>query len=395
MKYSLSALLVTGLLLSHTANAQCDGDRYRNMIFTEATVTSDVEFGSNVDMNGAMTILKLDVYEPEGDSEVDRPLVVFVHGGSFISGSKEGTDVVPLCQDLARMGYVCASINYRLGIPITLNLQQPATEAVVRGVHDFKAAVRYFRKNIAEDGNTWNIDPDQIYSAGVSAGGFVTLHAAYMDEESEIPDYLDLTLAGLTGGLEGESGNPGYSSEVNAVINIAGAIKDTAWIHTGDEPLCSFHGTGDTVVPFDSDMLQMFGAFDVTEVDGSNAIHVKADEVGLENCFEIYWMQGHVPHVDNQQYYDTTRAIMSNFLSHQVCPSIELDCEYREINIVTGIEEQDLTSWVVFPNPATEWFEFPSHLPNGSIVTLYTTNGSKVRSTSMNGTRRFDCSALP
>lgn len=337
-------------LFSFSAFSQCEDGRYRDIIFSDHTVTSDIQYGENYDLDGDLTQLFVDVYEPAGDAMTDRPLVIFAHGGSFVGGSKTGADVVPLCEDLSKMGYVVASISYRLGLPLSLNLQQPATEAVVRGFHDMKAAIRYFRKDVAESGNTFDIDPDEIYIAGVSAGGFITLHVAYMDEEEEIPDYLDLTLLGLTGGLEGESGNEGYSSEVNGIINIAGAIKDTTWIKAGDEPVCSFHGTGDTVVPFDSDMLQLFGTFDVTPVDGSNPVHIKANEVGLVNCFEIYWQQGHVPHVDNIAYYDTTRSIISNFLSHLHCPNIELDCEYREIGIITDIEEEDLIS-SVFPNP--------------------------------------------
>jgi para-nitrobenzyl esterase len=314
--------LLQGLLIF----AQCEDGRYRDLIFSDVEVTSGVNYGQNYNLNGSMQTLALDVYEPEGDNEESRPLIIFAHGGSFVGGSRTGTDVVPLCQDFAKMGYVVASITYRLGIPLTLNLQQPATEAVVRGYHDMKAAIRFFRKDVAENGNTYDIDPDQIYLAGVSAGGFITLHVAYMDEEDEIPDYLDLTEQGLTGGLEGDSGNPGYSSEVSGIINIAGAIKDTAWIHTGDEPVCNFHGTSDTTVPFDQDMLVLFGAFDVLVVNGSNPIDIRAEEVGLTHCFEIYELQGHVPHVNNVQYYDTTRSVMSNFLSHLVCENIELDC---------------------------------------------------------------------
>ena len=335
--------------------AQCEDGRYRNFIFSDYTVTANQLYGSNFDLNGDNVELFVDIYEPAGDTQTDRPLIVIAHGGTFISGSRTGSDVVPLCQDLSRMGYVVASMSYRLGLPLSLNLQQPATEAVVRGFHDMKAAIRYFRKDVAENGNNYNIDPDEIYAAGVSAGGFLTLHIAYMDEEEEIPDYLDLTLLGLTGGLEGDSGNEGYSSEVSGIINIAGAIKDTAWIHPGDEPVCSFHGTGDTVVPFDSDMLQLFGAFDVTPVDGSSSIHERANEVGLTNCFEVHWLQGHVPHVTNNAYYDTTLSIMSNFLSHLHCPDIELDCEYREIQIITDVDDVELET-SLFPNPFRDHF---------------------------------------
>lgn len=74
----------------------------------------------------------------------------------------------------------------------------------MRGVQDGRAAVRYFRKNAAIGGNTYRIDTNNIYFAGVSAGGFIALQLAYLDKASEIPSFIDMAgQPGLTGGLEG------------------------------------------------------------------------------------------------------------------------------------------------------------------------------------------------
>lgn len=333
--------------------SQCDGNRYFNQVFPEFTEVENLVYGENINVDGENEELLLDVYTPIGDTEAERPLIIMVHGGSFIGGSKDQGDVVPLAEDFVKMGYVVASINYRLGIPIDpFNIESLAQNAVVRGFHDAKAAVRWFRKDVAENGNGYGIDQDRIYMAGVSAGGFVALHSAYLEQESEIPSEVDLSLPGMGGGVEGESGNPGYSSEIAGIVNIAGAIKDTTYMETGDLPVLNFHGTGDTVVPFDSDMLQFFGAVDVTEVDGSAAIAAKADEVGILNCFEIYEMQGHVPHVGNEAYYDTTRSIMANFIGHLACPQYDLDCSYREITLDVA-EQAPTFNLRVFPNPAS------------------------------------------
>lgn len=350
MRIFTTALLLTAA--SMTAVAQCDGNRYFNQIFTEFIETENITYGENINSDGENESLELDVYVPVGDTETERPLVIMVHGGSFIAGSKDGADVVSLAEDLVKMGYVVASINYRLGIPIGLDISTLAQNAVVRGFHDGKAAVRWFRQDIAENGNQYGIDGDRIYMVGVSAGGFVALHNAYMDDESEIPSAIDQSLPGLGGGVEGESGNPGYSSEIHGVVNIAGAIKDTTYMEAGDPAVLNFHGTGDTVVPFDADMLQFFGTVDVTEVDGSNAVAIKADELGLVNCFEIYEGQGHVPHVDNLAYYDTTRSITANFLGHLACPEYDLDCEYREI--VLNVADADPLVMRAYPNPAND-----------------------------------------
>ena len=115
------------------------------------------------------------------------------------------------------MGYVVASITYRLGIPINFELEESLTEAVWRATHDAKAAVRYFRADAAGN-NTYRIDPEEIYMGGSSAGGFIALHHAYLDEESEIPALINQTEAGMGGGLEGESGNAGFSSAVKGIV---------------------------------------------------------------------------------------------------------------------------------------------------------------------------------
>jgi dienelactone hydrolase len=309
-----------------------------------------VEYGSNFLFNGDPDVLLMDVYEPENDTETARPLIIFAHGGFFVGGDKDGAEVKPVCIDMAKMGYVTASINYRLGFPIQLELEQPMTEAVLRGVHDMKAAVRWFRKDVAENGNTFSINPDEIYIAGVSAGGFIVLQHAYIDDLSELPGVIDFANPGLGGGLEGESGNAGYSSDIKAVISVAGAMSDSTHIESGNVPACLFHGTTDTVVPFDSDILVIAGVFPVTEVDGSNSVDQKLTELGITHCFEIYEGQGHVPSDGNDAYYDTTLSIISNFVSHFVC-NIELDCTYREIEV--GLEEtDDMAIMNIFPNPA-------------------------------------------
>lgn len=349
-----TSLLLIGAfaLLSNATIAQCDGDRYFNQVFNDYTVTSNIQYGSNVDLNGGNVNLLLDVYRPYGDTEIARPLVILVHGGSFVGGSKIGADVVPLARDLSKMGYVVASINYRLGLPFALELEQAATQAVIRGYHDAKAAVRFFRKDVVENGNSYLIDPDKIFMLGVSAGGFVTLHCGYLDQESEIPAIIDQSLPGLGGGLEGTSGNAGYSSAISGVVNIAGAIGDASWMQPGDAPVLSFHGDQDATVPYGTAMLQLFGLIDVTVVDGSSAVHQRAEEVGLTHCFVPHYGADHVPHVTNPAYYDTTRSITANFLGHLVCPQEPLDCEYRTVSLST--EEIAMLDVQVYPNPASD-----------------------------------------
>jgi hypothetical protein len=142
--------------------------------------------------------------------------------------------------------------------------------------------------------------------------------------------------------------------------------------------LLNFHGPEDLVVPYDSDVLYLLGTIPVTEVDGSYAVAQKAEQLGLTHCFEVYEGQGHTPHVSNEAYYDTTRSIISNFLSHLVCPEIELDCNYREIS--THIETKLQTTLRIWPNPAqgSARLEVPGNL-RGAEMVLRNSTGQMVR----------------
>ena len=396
-KMYLKFLLMTFFTVAaNLANAQCTGGRYTSQIFSADNITSNISYGNNVTYTGASQNLLLDVYQPTGDTASLRPLIILAHGGSFIGGTKTGSDVVPLCHDFAKMGYVTASIEYRVGIsgfPLPGPDSSDATESVIRGVHDGKAAVRFFRKSAAQGGNPYKVDTNQIYFAGVSAGAIIAIHMAYLDDMSEYPSWIDSSHACLSGGLEGTSGNPGYSSEVNAIVNICGAIRDTAWIHAGDEPICSFHGTNDQTVPYGSAMIYLVGIYPMLQVDGSFSITARMNQLGIENCFETYEGQDHVPEVSNAQYYDTTKVIMRNFLAHFVCGN-SLQCVYP-----VGVEEisENNSEVLIYPNPASKEFTIYDERFTISNLEVYNLVGEKVfqQQTTNDKRQSFNVSLLP
>ena len=391
-----SALL---LLSSIQLSAQCANNRYHDYIFPSApSVTSDVVYGSNLKYNNTTQSLKMDIYQPTGpgggDTSTSRALVIVCHGGSFIGGSKTGTDVVPLCKDFARLGYVAASIEYRIGMtnfPVGAHTvdSSDAGAAVMRAVHDGRAAVRFFRKNAAVGGNTYKIDTNKIFFAGVSAGGFVALHIAYMDLLAEFPNYVDTTgvtvgsttgQPGMHGGLEGNSGNPGYSSKVNAIINICGALGDTAWMSPGDTPVLSFHGTNDNTVPYGSALIYLGGVYPLLQVDGSSSVAAQANNLGIVNCMERWYGQDHVPEVASAVYYDSTITISRNFLEHFTC-GIPLNCNYTATPMV-GIDDISAEAdFNIYPNPTYNNATIDLSAFNGKAVaiTLYDALGRQVK----------------
>jgi hypothetical protein len=372
------------LFTNFTSIAQCDDDRYKTEIFSEVLTDTDVLYGSNTNIYNIEEELYMDVYQPTGDTATQRALIIFAHGGSFVIGDKADEGMVLIGSDFAKMGYVTASINYRLGLTTNLILEFPdsidAYAAVVRGLHDFKAAIRWFKKDVAEGDNQYNIDPNKVLIAGFSAGGFIVLHQAYLDEESEWPSF-DESVLGVDGGIDGNSGNPGYDTEFIGGLNVAGAIGDTSWIHTGDEPMISSHGTEDDVVPYGTALLSFtLGALtiDISIVSGSSSVHEQLDNVGVPNCFTSWEGQGHVPEADLGPYYDTTFVKTRNFFASLLCNE-EINCEYEDL--VSGINESvSLNSLHVYPNPFNESITLSTdEFQTIKSVELYNLNGQLIK----------------
>ncbi|MFE9568946.1 carboxylesterase/lipase family protein [Streptomyces sp. NPDC006692] len=108
--------------------------------------------------------LTVDVHTPSADGG-RRPVMVFVHGGGFVTGSNRAA-----LYDggaFARDEVVLVTVNYRLGIPGFLDL---AGAPANRGLLDVLAALRWVQDTIAAFGG----DPDNVTVFGQSAGGTLT-----------------------------------------------------------------------------------------------------------------------------------------------------------------------------------------------------------------------------
>jgi para-nitrobenzyl esterase len=125
-------------------------------------LVGDIEVGRQTDED----CLNLNVWTPASESEEPRPVMVWIHGGAFVSGSGGVYDARRLA---ARGDIIVVTINYRLG---TLGfLAHPALgppgEVGNYGLADQQAALEWVRDNIAQFGG----DPDKVTIAGESAGG--------------------------------------------------------------------------------------------------------------------------------------------------------------------------------------------------------------------------------
>lgn len=245
--------------------------------FDDSDLTRNVHYGTNETQAGFEEKLLLDVYEPKGDTLQKRSLIILAHGGYFLAGNK--SYFAEECDILARCGFVAVSINYRL-----IDVKETVfayKRAGIDAISDMKAAVRFFVKDALTE-NEFRIDTSNIFIGGYSAGAITSLHYAYANTVDDVllmggEAMLDYIME--NGGIEGNSGNPGYSSKVRGVINIAGSLYEADMVDKNEPVLFSVHGTADDVVPYETGIS---GESNVV-TEGSGLIHKRANEVGLIN----------------------------------------------------------------------------------------------------------------
>ncbi len=357
-------------------NAQCTGGRYYNSIFSTIN-TSTVIYGNAVLYDGVDTNLRVDIYQPAGDTFAARPLLIFAFGGSFVSGARISPDLVILCNYFAARGYVCASIDYRLGY-YGSGTDTNLFTAMIRGVQDMRAAVRFFYKD-ANTANAYRIDTNQIFIGGVSAGAFIALNSAYWDflNYSRAPPGFVLPVIDSLGGLDGNSGNPGYSSKIKGVIDLCGGIADTVWIAAGAPLLVGMHGTADKTVACSYDSLNaitntksmLYGGCDIED---------RLSHIVSEDTFYLWQGADHCPfiipypptYLQMQAYMDTTEWFVRDYLvKHITCPP------FAE-GINTPASNMPVT---IFPNPSEDVMSVSSQYQKDLSVSVLTMDGKVIQ----------------
>lgn len=191
--------------------------------------------------------LFLNVYTPDGSTEATHPVMVWIHGGAFVSGSG-GASYNP--SRLVEEGVTVVTINYRLGAlgflaTSTLSAEQGASGNY--GLMDQKAALEWVRANIANFGG----DPGQVTIFGESAGGHSVLslmasnrtdglfHRAIVQSGSYSPAQQPLAVA--------ETGGDSFSTAVGCSdveclreLSVETILENQGAIAQGSGPIPSY-----------------------------------------------------------------------------------------------------------------------------------------------------------
>jgi hypothetical protein len=328
MKKIYTFLFMCFVMLSATAQ------RYMTPQFSSVDVQTSVTYGVNATvlyysvLNEAVPeALVMDVYTPSGDTETNRPVILYFHTGNFLpfpqnqgtGGTRTDSTAVEICTRLAKLGYVVASCDYRLGWnPIAPTQEERVNtliNAAYRGVQDCRTAVRYFRKSVAESNNPFGIDPSRIAVWGQGTGGYITLAASGIDNYTDILlpkfttsagipmvlDFVNGDIYGTSVGVNPLNGDTlcypnhvGYSSDFTVAVNMGGACGDISWIDATDNPIVSFQVPTDPFAPYYTGTIIVPGLnLPVVEVSGSYEVQYALSQYGNNGVFQL--AEGYIP----------------------------------------------------------------------------------------------------
>ncbi len=182
--------------------------------------------------------LLLDVYLPVDCQDDAKPVLIIIHGGGFRGGSKSAQFLQRIATYFAARGFAAFSIDYRLlddHPPVPEKYQAMGRHAAAHAAFvDAKRAVRWVRANAVQYG----VNPEKIAALGGSAGAVTALVLGVSDSGDFLADGPDDPTI--------PHGNPGQSSEIQAVIDCWGTAQFCLdEFDDKDPPILILHGTDD------------------------------------------------------------------------------------------------------------------------------------------------------
>ncbi|MDW8272748.1 MAG: T9SS type A sorting domain-containing protein [Chitinophagales bacterium] len=423
-----------------------EAQRYLTPQFTNVKVTKNVKYGTNLSYVTSFLTpedLLMDVYEPDGDTATNRPVIILGHAGSFLNifpwGNKEQYSVVELCNRFAKLGYVAISIGYRIGWAATSSdpetREKTIINAVYRAMQDFKTCVRYLRKTYEENQNPYRIDPCKIFVGGTNSGGYASLAVSNLNKQSELTGvkfldsngnpYVDQSKTGDFdgfGGTQNIDNHKGYNSMPSAVLALGAATGDTMWIEPGEIPVVAFHGVEETNTPYNTAIVITGSGTAIIVVSGSGDYMPRVERVGNNNIFKNAGLPQGPPNKNGAgqitqpveglypfygekfepwSWYDANQPVGDATLNPNASEAkakryIDTIMSYTaprfkaiiDANIPcqlkTSVHENlsNTLSFSLLPNPASEWVTIMLSDFNEKIIeaSIYNLNGTKVMS---------------
>lgn len=161
------------------------------------SVLKDIPYTENAD-----EYQLLDIYYPEGETE-KRPVIIDIHGGGLMYGDKDINRIY--ASRLAAKGYIVIVVNYHLCPAVLYDAQ----------VRDLMTAYKW----VAEHGEAYNCDLNNVYLVGDSAGGQLAFYTSIVNTSEELRTLYRAPETGLTFNATGLiSGMYDMKSGFNSVL---------------------------------------------------------------------------------------------------------------------------------------------------------------------------------
>lgn len=355
MKMTFFNLLILSFFISFSSLIQAQYCIFDNR-FTEKAYfnSSQIDSVFNVTYGNAQTWdnqsqdLKFDIYYPK-DSEDNlskRPVIVLMHGGSFLIGDKSDWRLVT--REFAKRGYVAITINYRLGYDANNNTG--LLKAIYRGNQDLNACLRY----ITNHANQYQIDNSWLFIGGGSAGAFTCLNSIYLTQTE-----WNIAFPGvqsLLGSLYTNGNNLTDTYNVKGIFNNWGMTVGAFIEQSEMLPMISFHGELDDVVEIDVSSTGQYG---------SRKIHQELIASSVCSDLTVQSNGGHGIFVDySGSVFRVNRA--SCFFKSVFCSSCSefYSTDYIEANCseTQSIDEFKESKIKIFPNPTSDIIQISSDL---------------------------------
>jgi acetyl esterase/lipase len=192
---------------------------------------------------------KLDVYA-RSDSSTPRPVLVNIHGGGWVGGTKEEsfTFILPWIE----MGWNVVNVEYRL------SRVSPAPAAV----EDCLCALRW----VAANAKTYGFDASRIVTTGGSAGGHLALATGMIPESAgldrqcpgvplprvaAIVNWFGITdVVDLLDGPNRKDYAVAWLGSMPNKVDVARRVSPLQYVRPDLPPILTIHGDADPAVPY-------------------------------------------------------------------------------------------------------------------------------------------------
>ncbi|MDI6860430.1 MAG: stalk domain-containing protein [Caldisericia bacterium] len=190
--------------------------------------------------------LKFDIYYPNFANSL-LPCIVYIHGGAWVSGSKENIRNNPEFHMFRNFGFIVVSIDYRLAPQYKFPAQ----------IEDSKSAIRFLRK----ESEKFGIDINKIGAFGTSAGGHLVSLLGTTDSTNGFDVGENLLYSSRVNFVIDYFGPTDLSRmpNKNGLIPIFGSIDENNllkyspiyYVSKDDPPFLIIHGEKDDAVPIE------------------------------------------------------------------------------------------------------------------------------------------------